>query len=364
MNAAAWSVLQEEYRCSYIEPRRVTRDLAGAVQSKLSKLAGIPRTFYTYSERRLASIKSSVERSLNGNSADFAFFHGFTPWIKVRPQVPYLAWSDCTFSEYVRTYHNRAEFSARDLDRICQQEARWLLESQRVIFRSHYAAERAMEDYGLPPASVGVVGTYGRIPMPSEDRYAGSKHFLFIATNFELKGGRVAVEATAQVRAQGRDATLVIVGQRPPEDVLTLPYVKYAGWLEKSAPEQLKTLIDWMAGAIALVHPTTADMNPLTVFEAAYHGCPAIASNRFAIPEFVHDSVNGLLLDDPRSATELARKMLAVLNMSNSSYQALRRSAWTSSRSEATETAFNGRLTREIRVAVGEPPMRDQDMDS
>ena len=58
-----------------------------------------------------------------------------------------------------------------------------------------------------------------------------------------------------------------------------------------------------------MVHPTEKDINPLVLIELAYFGCPAIVSNRFAIPEFVVPKKSGLLIDDPNNYLEVADKM-------------------------------------------------------
>jgi hypothetical protein len=48
----------------------------------------------------------------------FNFFHGFTPWNLTSPPRPYIAWSDCTFRDYIDIFHCREQFRHDDLERI------------------------------------------------------------------------------------------------------------------------------------------------------------------------------------------------------------------------------------------------------
>ncbi|MDB4538645.1 glycosyltransferase family 4 protein [bacterium] len=189
MNLAAWSVLSARFDSRYVGPVCPSTDRLAALLSKGSKLARRPRSLFAFSERRLTQFKEQVIKELSTGPPHMVMFHGFTPWIKVDPGVPYVAWSDCTFREYMRTYHDEQTFSSRDLDRIHRQEAQWLRAATRVIFSSQYAARIAQSECGLDTDRVGVVGICGQIELPDRDRYSGSMDFLFVSTNFDKKGG-------------------------------------------------------------------------------------------------------------------------------------------------------------------------------
>ena len=64
--------------------------------------------------------------------------------------------------------------------------------------------------------------------------------------------------------------------------------VHFHGWL--GDPSQIYRTID------VLVHPSRADIMPLSVIEAMHHGLPVIASNVGSLPEIVQDGVTGLLV--------------------------------------------------------------------
>ena len=136
---------------------------------------------------------------------------------------------------------------------------------------------------------------------------------MFIAREFSPKGGDVVVDALKIVKHSHPEASLWVVGERPPSSILNREGVVYKGFYYKHIPDQRQKLISLMASAFALVHPTTKDTNTLVISELAYFGCPAIASNRFAIPEYLHDEQSGYLLDEPRNSKSLAKLMCRMI---------------------------------------------------
>lgn len=56
------------------------------------------------------------------------------------------------------------------------------------------------------------------------------------------------------------------------------------------------------------------DPFPTALLEAAAAGLPIVTTNKGGIPEFITDEVNGILVNDARNASELASKILAVLD--------------------------------------------------
>src|SRR5262249_50963305 len=134
--------------------------------SKLLRTMGSRGSYFFYSQDRLKAIADDVgTRCSAGASLDF--FHGFTPWILTTPPRPYVAWSDCTFHDYIRIYHRPELFHPEDLQRIQQTEAQWLRNARYVAFSSDWAASRAREFYGLNASCVRTVGALGEIDIPT-----------------------------------------------------------------------------------------------------------------------------------------------------------------------------------------------------
>ena len=287
----------------------------------------------------------------SGPDAQLELFHGLTPWIANRPRRPYVAWSDCTFGDYIEIYHDRAQFRADDLARIEAAEGQWLKSARRVLFTSDWAGERAIERYGLDPARVGTVGIFGELEAPERDVFAGGRGFAFVSTNFEAKGGPVVLAAFRQLRESHPQATLTIVGAAP-GDIAGAAGVSYAGYLRKEVAEEYRRFRDILGGAVALVHPTRSDIAPLLLVEAALFGCPAIASRGYAIPELVADGQTGWLIDNPADPGEVAAAMRRLLD--DPDYGRLRANAWRRARAEHGKDRFEARLLAGVDQALAE----------
>ncbi|WP_197527715.1 glycosyltransferase family 4 protein [Posidoniimonas polymericola] len=211
-------------------------------------------------------------------------------------------------------YSNAAQFSPQDLSRIADLERRWLRKASVLFFGSEWAQNIAIEEYGLEKSKTHVLWLGGNVGIPSRDRYAAGQDFLFISLNFGKKGGEIASRALQSVRRRYPKAQLLVVGAPPPPEILALPGIKYCGMLRKTMPNELAEFKRLLGSARALVHPTTMDTMGAVLVEAGYFGCPSIATNRFGIPELVHDGRTGMLVDAPIEVEQVASQMERMLD--------------------------------------------------
>jgi glycosyltransferase involved in cell wall biosynthesis len=350
-NAAAFSVLKTFEVVHFVGPIDPPVILFQKALSKLLRSAGARGNFSFFSQRRLEAVASEVRLKCRSD-ADLDFFNGFTPWILTRPERHYVAWNDCTFHDYIDIFHRRDTFRRDDIERIEQAEASWLKKAVRVIFRSDWFAERAISHYGLEKARVCSVGSFGEIDAPSQDTYAGSKEFVFASTNFQAKGGPIVLSAFREVRKHDPSVSLVVVGDWP-SDSVRQPGLEVMGILRKEIPEEVGCLVQILARARALVHPTLSDTNPAIIVEAGYFGCPAISSRRFAIPELVEDHNTGILLDNPSEANAVADAMVWILE-NEDEYQQMRKAAWAKAHGQYSRRQFSERLLTCLREVASE----------
>jgi glycosyltransferase involved in cell wall biosynthesis len=350
MNVGAFEAIRKSIPVVYIGPVNPPVIPQEKITSKMWRLFGLPGNYFFFSPNRLAAIAEQVQKHCHA-SAKLDFFHGFTPWIMTRPSRPYMAWSDCTFYDYIRIFHRRDDFVKADVARIEQQEAEWLKGAARVLFSSNWAAECAMTRYGLKTVNVASVGIFGELEEPDNDVYSGSQEFAFISTNFRAKGGEVILAAFREVRKQWPTATLNIIGERPTCSG-TEPGVSYFGFLRKEVPEEYRKFKEIMARARAVVNATKSDAASLLIVEAGYFGCPIISSHLFAASELVDNGRSGILLDDPTDAGAIANAMMWMLSH-DARYLEMRRAAWVKAHGYSRRR-FQERLIAEIYQVLGE----------
>lgn len=313
------------------------------VVSKTKRMLKLKGAFYFFSEARLRRIAEETEKRLSQIPHEICLFHGFTPWIECCCPTPYLAWSDCTFSQYISVFHDRTLFSKNDLERIIGREANWLKGARRILFRNKWAAEGAISEYCLDRSKVGYVGNYGLIDSPTCDSYNNEKEFLFVSTNFRMKGGVTVVKAFELIRKKHPGARLTIIGDAPPPSQSVMQGICYEGFLRKENPAEKVRLAGILARTRALVHPTTADTNAMILIEAGYFGCPAISTRICGIPEIIDDGKTGILLEAPPSVSAVAAAMERLL-LEEDTYLSMRRAVRERMNSLFSERAFQNRL--------------------
>lgn len=306
-NFATYTLLKKYFEVSeyiYINPKM---DFFAKLKSKILRLTLGKGNYHFFSSSRLSKINRFFNASTK--TGEVYFFLGFTQWIAIQPNQPYYCYNDASFATYVKIYNNKGEFLSKDLQRIFEDEKTWLSKAKTVFFTSRWALEETKKLYKLNGNNFINVGIGGFIDIPNEDKYEKDFNFLFMSREFLPKGGLVVAEALQIVRRSYPDAKLWIVGDAPPEDIRKQAGVQYLGFFSKSNLEQKQKLINIFSTAFCLVHPTLKDTTTLVITESAYFGCPAIASNRFAIPEFVEHGTTGLLINDPRDVQEVAKHM-------------------------------------------------------
>ena len=124
--------------------------------------------------------------------------------------------------------------------------------------------------------------------------------FLFVATQFEIKGGAALLRAFRRVYREEPTARLEIVSHVPPE------YRDLVAGCPGIAVHEAGFTRDEIAGRFlrhvdVLVHPTYVESFGMIVLEALAQGLAVVATDVYALREMVRDGLNGILLEPPLS---------------------------------------------------------------
>jgi len=137
--------------------------------------------------------------------------------------------------------------------------------------------------------------------------------FLFAGNNFRLKGLGPSLEALSVLKKAGRSCHLAAIGRGPHEEYQAKARrlgvsdrVTFHGFVNDVRP--------FFFGADAFVLPTFHDACSLVVGEAWACGLPVITSRFNGAAELMTSGVQGWVLNDPRDAEELARRMESLLD--------------------------------------------------
>lgn len=314
MSYQIYQGLCKEFNVDFPAPVNPSYNKSDLVRNKVKSILGMKRDFSFFSESRLNRIKSQLKNIVD---SDILFFHGITPWIKFHKKTPYYCYTDLVFPTYLSHYFDRNKFSDRDVDRICQQEKQFLIDAQTVFFSSDWALKEAMSFYKLNGKNFMVAGLGSDlIGKPSYKVESGIK-LLFISLDFYAKGGERAFNVFKELRKDFPKATLSIVGERPPDKILSNKGVIYHGYFSKSIESERNDMIDLIKQSTCLIHPTEKDATPLVLVESGMLGTPALASNKFGIPEMVIDDQSGYLVNDWNNIDLIKEQINSIIQNEN-----------------------------------------------
>jgi glycosyltransferase involved in cell wall biosynthesis len=177
-----------------------------------------------------------------------------------------------------------------------------------LFVMSRWLADSFERDFGVAREKIHVVGAgvnFKQFPA-SVERDFSIPRFLLVGRDFVRKGGQYLLEAFRQVRSAVPSAELTIVG---PDSGAAEPGVRYAGFLRKGNPHELRELQRIFDTSTALVLPSIYEPFGISLLEGMANRLPCIAVDRCALPEIVIHGETGLIAK-PENAESLAAAMI------------------------------------------------------
>jgi glycosyltransferase involved in cell wall biosynthesis len=208
--------------------------------------------------------------------------------------VPYVTLEDMTLRQGVEIHPVFSQMSARGVAGWESRRADIYGRARRCTVASHWAADSLIDDYGLQPEQVAVVGFGANHRAGVHDREWGPPHLLFVGVDWERKGGPFVLRAFARLRDVIPGATLDVVGGHP----LLLP----------ANADHRETMAALFARATCFVMPSLVEPFGIAYVEAALAGVPSIASSVGGPTDIV--GAEGGILVEPADERGLFEAML------------------------------------------------------
>jgi glycosyltransferase involved in cell wall biosynthesis len=160
----------------------------------------------------------------------------------------------------------------------------------RVFTFSSNIRRSLIEDYGVEPAKIRCANAGSNLPRGpgAPVRVPGGKTILFVGMEWERKGGPLLVAAFRRVLREHPDAKLIIVGCAP---AISVPNCEVVGLLP------IEEVATHFQRANVFCMPTRCEPFGVVFVEAMLAGLPVVATKLGALPDMVHDGVNGFLIE-------------------------------------------------------------------
>lgn len=225
--------------------------------------------------------------------------------------TPYIHISDITTRQYRAAYPASFESDAafEKADANDRETARHALLS---IYSSRWAADDAIDAYGLDPQRVGVIPWGGGMEdavmsaRPGTDRWRSPRlEMLFLGDAAHRKGLDRAAAATEELTRRGVDCRLTVIGAAEGLEVGT--NVEAIGRL--CQVEDFERFVRIMSRTMVLLHPARGEAYGHALVEAVGFGIPVVACRVGGIPEILGDKPPGVLLEPNCSTAEIADRL-------------------------------------------------------
>ncbi len=233
----------------------------------------------------------------------------------LRTKLPVIFLSDTTFKlmiDYSTPFTNLIDISKRSGNIIV---SRTLKKAKVIIYSSSWAANSAMNDYGVDKNKIHVIPFGANIDQEDIPTLAAilNKHksdkcrLLFIGKDWIRKGGNIAYETLLELKKIGIPSRLTVVGCVPPADKYDDPDLVVIPYLDKRDPEQRKRFYKLYMDADFFIFPTRAECSPIVSCESCAFGLPILATDTGGVKFYVKDGINGYCLPYSARGREYAR---------------------------------------------------------
>ncbi|MDQ3920553.1 MAG: glycosyltransferase family 4 protein, partial [Acidobacteriota bacterium] len=246
-----------------------------------------------------------VARKLRELRAEVVFSAGYDCVAFLRCAQPVVFWHDVTYASWIN-YYNIEDPSGELIERARAIDAAALENCRLAVFASEWAAKNAVADYGVCESRVRVL-PFGanfdsglgleEVRAAVNGRTGRKCKLLCVGTEWHRKGFDMALRLVAELRGQGMEAELTVVGCVP-EGGSPLPdYARAPGYISKSTRAGREAMERLFSEATFLVGPSRAECYGIVFAEASSFGLPSLATRTGGIPSVVKDDVNGRLFD-------------------------------------------------------------------
>lgn len=239
---------------------------------------------------------------------------------KMSHEMPVAYSSDATVRLLLDYYPNYTGLHPQTIARSIALEREAMQRADLLIYPTQWAANSAIQDYGIPAERI-IVQPFGanlKEPPAREmalaPRKPGPLRLLFCGVEWQRKGGDIALETLRLLLAENVEAELCILGCTPPAGTDLPPGVEVIPFLDKNIPEQQARFREIFMQSDILILPTRAECYGLVFCEAAAFGTISLATRTGGIPEVIREGETGFSIPPEEGAQAYAAHIHDILN--------------------------------------------------
>ncbi len=270
----------------------------------------------------LREYAEQISRKLfNSNSHVVMCPENAIPISKLECKQPIVLWTDAPLAASINFYSWLSNLCNETKNSIYAMEKSALDRCELVIFWSDWAAEIAVQTYGIAPSKIKVIPcgpniecnrTNEDINSIVESRDKNICKLLFIGVEWFRKGGDTALEVAKELNKLGLNTELLVVGCQPLASEIP-SFVKTLGFIDKYTTVGINQMNKLLAESHFLILPSRAEAYGLVLCEANSFGLPCLATKVGGIPTIIKDNLNGKTFSMDASISEYCTYIVSLM---------------------------------------------------
>src|SRR3990167_1115131 len=244
-----------------------------------------------------------VMQQLKSLSVDAILAPLINPIAYLDCKQPIILWTDALYAALLGFYPPFFYHSPSSMQQGNEITAACLSRASLAIFSSDWAARSALELYGISKEKVKVVPfganidsypNYSDVQTIIKNRSHHTIKLLFLAKEWERKGGEVVLAVTKALHDAGHSVELTLIGCTP-KNLNPIPaYIQPLGFISKFNLEGKLKIQNLLKESHFLFVPSRAEAYGIVFCEANAFGMPCLTTYVGGIGTIVKDHLNGM----------------------------------------------------------------------
>lgn len=307
-------LMGQGFNIEKVYPLEYQPGLSVKIKSRIASKMVSPREIST------AKNYSKQIEKIVGQRNGIIFSTGTLPVAYLKIKNPVAIYTDATLASILSYYDEFSGWSPSAILKAHQIEKAALDRADLILFASEWAANSAINFYGVDSSKVEVIPFGANISeIPSfEDVLTTIKskidtplEILFVGVDWKRKGGDKVLEAFNCLIDKGINAHLHIVGPHTNPIQNERNDVTYYGFLNKHNESDDKVLKNLFSKAHFFVMLSESECYGLVYCEANAYGTPVIGLNTGGVSTIITDK-NGALLDVGSNTEEISALLISL----------------------------------------------------
>lgn len=233
--------------------------------------------------------------------------------------IPIIYMTDATFQQLQGYYPNFSNLAGYNIRQGVELDRKSFQKAAHCMLASEWNKDSAVNEYGIEASKISVVpcgANLDSIPGAAAINFerSGGCNLLFLAVEWERKGGEIALETFRILKQKEMNASLHIIGCVPPvelghdQDITVIPF------LDKNNEKDLRNLEQIFLQTDFLLLPTRAECAGVVFSEASAFGIPSITTDTGGVSTYVRNGINGFTLPAEAGGEAYAEKIVTISN--------------------------------------------------